>query len=77
MFERLLLKSGPYPGFPLSSEQIEGRYDVRKIRDEFPVEVRKSSERLDPFDGGGRFPFLDGVELLLIHSNLSLSDDHA
>ena len=76
-FERSLLELGPCPGFTFSSEQVERCYDVGEVRDEFPVEVCKSRERLDPLDRGGGFPFPDGVKLLLIHSDLSLSNDHA
>ena len=64
MFEALehpLLKLGPYPGFAFLSEQVEGCYDVGKVRDEFPVKIRKPSERLDSLDRGGGFPFLDGI----------------
>ena len=76
-FKRPLLKLGPCPGFAFLSEQVKGCYNVGEIRDEFPVKVRKSGERSDSLDRGGGFPFLDGIKLLLIHSNLSLSDDHA
>ena len=76
-FERLLLELGPCPRFAFSSEQVERCYDVREVGNEFPVEVCKSRERSDPLDRSGGFPLLDGVELLLIHSNFSLSDDHA
>ena len=77
VFKCPLLKLGPCPGFAFLSEQVKGCYDVGEIRDEFPVKIRKSGERSDSFDRGGGLPFLDGVELLLIHSNFSLSDNHA
>ena len=75
-FECPLLELGPYPGFAFPSEQVEGRYNVGEIRDELSVEVRESSERSNSLDGGRRFPFLYGIQLLLIHPNLSLSNDH-
>ena len=60
-FKRMLLKLGPYPGFPFSGEQVERGYDVGEIQDEFSVEICKSCKRLDSLDGGGGFPFLYGV----------------
>ena len=44
MFKGALLKLSPGPGFSLSSEQVEGGYNVGKIRNEFPVKVHKPSE---------------------------------
>ena len=73
----MLLKLGPYPGFTLLSEQVEGCYDVGEIWDELPIKVRKPSERPDSHDRGRGFPLFNGVKFLLIHSNFSLSDDHA
>ena len=77
VFECPLLKLGPCPRFAFPGKQVERCYDVGEIRDEFPVKVCKSGERSDSLDRGGGFPFLDGVKLLLVHSNLFLSDDHA
>ena len=73
----MLLELGPYPGFALSSEQVEGCHDIREIRDEFSVKVCKSREGPDSFDGGRGFPFSYGLKLLFIHPNLPLSNDHA
>ena len=60
-FKCTLLKLGPYPGFPLSGEQVERGYDVGEIRDEFSVKIRKSCKRPDSLDRGGGFPFFYGL----------------
>ena len=75
-FKHTLLKLGPYPGFALPSEQVERSYDVGEIRNELPIKVCKSGEQPDSLDGGMGFPFLYGIKFLLIHPDLSLSDDH-
>ena len=76
-FEGMLLELGPNPGFPFVSEQVEGGYNVGKVWDEFSVKVHKSGERLDSLDGGGGFPFFYCLQLLFIHLDFPLSDDHA
>ena len=76
-FKHLLLELGPYPGFALPSEQIERSYDVGEIRDELSVKICKSCKQPDSLDGGGGFPFLYGIQFLLIHPNFSLSDDYS
>ena len=68
VFERSLLELGPHPGFPFASEQVE---------DELPVKVYKSGEQPDSFDRGGGFPFLYGFQLLPVHLDFSLTNDHA
>ena len=50
MFKGSLLELGPDPGFPFAGKKVEGGDDVGEIRDEFPVKVGKSGERLNPFD---------------------------
>ena len=50
MFKGLLLELGSNPGFSLAGKKVEGGDDVGEIRDEFPVEVHKSSERPNSFD---------------------------
>ena len=80
MFKALkcpLLELGPHPGFPFASEQLEGTDNVREVWDELPVKVCKSGERLDSFDQGGGSPFLYGFQLLPVHLDFSLTDDHA
>ena len=76
-FKSLLLESCPGPRFPFMSEQVKGGDNVGEVWDEFSVKVCKSGERLDSFDQSGGFPFLYGFQLLFIHLDLSLSDDHA
>ena len=77
VFERSLLELGPHPGFPFASEQVEGSNNVREVQDELPVKVCKSGERPDSFDQGGGFPFLYGFQLLPVHLDFSLTNDHA
>ena len=55
----------------------DGGDDVGKVRDKFSIEVRKSQERTNTFDGRGRLPVLDGRELGWIHAYMTLTDDHA
>ena len=76
-FKGLLLELGPNPGFPFVGEKVEGGDDVGKIWDKFPVKVGKSSERPDSFDQGGGLPFLYGLQLLSIHLDFPLANDHA
>ena len=76
-FKGLLLELGPDPGFPFASEKVKGGNNVRKVQDDLPVKVCKSGEQLDSFDQGGRFPFLYGFQLLPIHLDFSLTNDHA
>ena len=77
MFKGALLELGPDPGFSFASEQVEGSNNVREVQDEFPVKVCESSEQLDSFDQGRGFPFFYGLQLLPVHLNFSLTDDHA
>ena len=76
-FKGMLLELGPNPRFPFVSEQVEGGYNIGKIWDEFPIKVCKSGERPDSFDGGGGFPFFYAFQLLSIHLDFPLSNDHA
>ena len=76
-FKSMLLEVSPGPGFTFLSEQVEGGYNVGKIWDEFPVKVCKPGERLDSLDGGGGFPLFYGFQLLPVHLDFPLSDDHA
>ena len=41
-FKCTLLELGPYPGFALSSEQVERSHDVGEIRDKFSVKIHES-----------------------------------
>ena len=75
-FESSLLVLGPDPGFTFSSEQVEGGYNVGKVWDEFPVKVCKPSEQPDSLDRGGGFPFFYGFQLLPVHLDFPLSNDH-
>ena len=77
MFKGVLLELGPDPGFPFASEQVKRGDNVREVWDEFPVKVCKSSERPDSFDQGRGFPFLYGFQLLPVHLDFSLTNDHA
>ena len=76
-FKSMLLEVSPDPGFAFSSEQVEGGYNVGKIWDEFPVKVCEPGEQLDSLDGGGGLPLFYGFQLLSIHLDFPLSDDHA
>ena len=76
-FKGMLLELGPDPGFPFASEQVKGGNNVRKVRDELPIKVCKPSERPDSFDRGRGFPFLYGFQLLPVHLDFSLTNDHA
>ena len=76
-FKGSLLELGPDPGFSFASEQIKGGDNVREVWDELPVKVCKSGERLDSFDQGGGSPVLYGFQLLPVHLDFSLTDDHA
>ena len=77
MFKGMLLELGPDPRFSFASEQVEWSDNVREVRDELPVKVCKSGERPDSFDRGGGFPFLYGFQLLSVHLDFSLTNDHA
>ena len=49
-FKSMLLELGPYPGFSLASEEVEGGDDVGEVWNEFPVEIGESSERPNSLD---------------------------
>ena len=76
-FEGSLLELGPDPRFTFPSEQVEGGYDVGKVWDEFPVKVCEPGEQPDSLDGGRGFPLFYGFQLLPIHLDFPLSNDHA
>ena len=71
------MEVGPGPWLILSGEQVERGNDVGKVGNKFVIEIRKSKERVNTFDGGRGFPFLDSREFDGVHFDLSLSDDHA
>ena len=76
LFELLkgsLLKGGPFSWFVLPSKEIQRCYNVRKVGDEFLVEIGKSCEGLDPFHCCGGFPLFDCLKFLLVHLHLSLA----
>ena len=77
VFESVLLELSPDPGLPFASEKVKEGDDVRKVQDEFPVEVCKSSKQPNFFNRGRGFPFLYSFQLFSIHFDLSLSNDHA
>ena len=72
----VLLQSRPDPGFILSSEEIEGGNDVQEVWYEFSVEVGKPCEGLYGFDRSGGFPGLDSIQLLWVHLDLLLTNNH-
>ena len=58
--EGALLESSSNPRLVLFDKECKGGDDVGVIRDELSIEICKAKEGTDSFDGGGKFPCVNG-----------------
>ena len=75
VIEGTLLKSSPNPRFVFFGKEHKGGDNVGVIRDELLIEICEAKEGTNSFDGGGKFPYVNGRQFDWINFDQSIAND--